>query len=53
MKLLFPFSWEQWQLGFLQSEDYNITILASISAVVVYGIYYYYEKRKLKQQKDI
>lgn len=51
--LLFPFSWDEWQLGFIRSDDYKMTILAIIVAVVVYGIFYYYKDRKLRQQKDL
>jgi membrane-bound metal-dependent hydrolase YbcI (DUF457 family) len=53
MTLLFPFSWDEWQLGFIRSDDYTITILAIIAAVIVYSIYFYYKKRKLQQYEDV
>lgn len=49
MLLLFPFSWEQWQLSLIRSDDYMITIYAIIAAVVVYLIYYFVEKRKTRE----
>jgi hypothetical protein len=51
--LLFPFSWDEWQLGFIRSDDYTMTILAIIAAVIVYSLYFYYKKRKLQQYKDV
>jgi HJR/Mrr/RecB family endonuclease len=46
MLLLFPVSWDEWQINLIQSEDYMITIYAILAAVTVYSIYYIYEKRK-------
>jgi hypothetical protein len=51
--LLFPFSWDEWQLAFIRSDDYTMTILAIFAAIVVYFSYFIYEKRKLKQNKNI
>ena len=49
MLILFPFSWDEWHLDLIRSDDYMITIYAIIAAVVVYFIYFIYEKRKLTQ----
>jgi membrane-bound metal-dependent hydrolase YbcI (DUF457 family) len=49
MLLLFPFSWDEWHLDLIRSDDYMITIYAIIAAVVVYSIYFIYEKKKLTQ----
>jgi hypothetical protein len=51
MPLLFPLSWDEWQLNFIRSDDYTMTIIAIVAAVVVYFFYFIYEKRKLKQNK--
>jgi len=51
--LLFPFSWDEWQLGFIRSDDYTMTIFAIIAAIGAYSIFYYYQERKLRQQKDL
>jgi len=53
MPLLFPFNWTEWQLNVIRSDDYTITILAILAAVVVYFFYFMYEKRKLKQNKPL
>jgi len=53
MPLLFPLSWEGWHLDIIRSDDYTMTILAIVAAVVVYIAYFMYEKRKLKQNKNI
>jgi hypothetical protein len=46
MKLLFPFSWEEWQIYLIRSDDYWVTIIAVLAALVVYGMYWYHEKKK-------
>jgi hypothetical protein len=46
MILLFPFSWEQWQLQLIRSDDYLITIAAVIAAFFVYLVYFLYEKQR-------
>jgi hypothetical protein len=51
--LLFPFSWDEWTLGFIRSDDYTMTIFAVIAAVIVYSIYFYNNKRKLQQFKGV
>jgi len=48
MPLLYPFSWQEWQLGLIRSDDYTMTILALLAAVIVYISYRIYEKRKIK-----
>lgn len=45
MPLLFPFSWQEWQLDLVRSDDYRMTILAILAAVIVYIAYHLYEKR--------
>jgi hypothetical protein len=46
MKLLFPFNWDGWQWYLIRSDDYRMTIVAMLSALIIYGIYLYYIKRK-------
>ena len=55
LPLLFPFSWSEWQLNLIQSNDYDymITIYAIAAAVVVFLIYGMYEKRKIKRNKPL
>ena len=50
MKLLFPFSWKEWQYNMIRADDYRVTIIAVIAAVLIYIIYCYQNKRK--NQKD-
>ena len=50
MKLLFPFSWEGWQYGAISSGDYRVTIIAVFVGILVYIIYLYHDKRKLKKR---
>lgn len=45
-KLLFPFSWEEWQYYLIRSDDYRITIVAVFATIVVFTIYSFSEKRK-------
>jgi len=44
MKLLFPFSWGEWQYGLVRSEDYWVTIIAVFAALLVYMVYSYFKK---------
>jgi hypothetical protein len=37
MPLLFPFSWEEYQLGLIQVDNYFITLVLMILAVIVYA----------------
>ena len=46
MKLLFPFSWEEWQYYLIRPDDYRITLVAIMVALFVYSVYWYYGKRK-------
>jgi len=46
MKLLFPLSWDEWQIYLIRSDDYWMTIIAVLVALLVYSVYWYYEKRK-------
>ncbi len=48
--LLFPFSWDQWQVYLIRSDDYRMTIVALLAAVIVY-LAYRYQKRKNKTTK--
>ena len=51
--LLFPFSWNEWQLNLIRSDDYSMTILAIIAAMIVYLIYNFFEKkRKTHKEKN-
>jgi hypothetical protein len=38
MLLLFPLSWEEYQLGLIQCDDYMITLVLVVLAVIVYAI---------------
>lgn len=49
MKLLFPFSWGEWQLYLIRAEDYRMTIIAVFAAILVYIIYLYRDKRQLEK----
>jgi len=51
MKLLFPFSWEEWQIYIIRYDDYYVTIVAIIAAIIVYTLYYYINniRKKIKQ----
>lgn len=40
MKLLFPISWSEWQYYLIRSDDYNITIVAILVAILVYLLLY-------------
>lgn len=48
MKLLFPFSWKEWQYYLMQSDDYRMTIVAVLASILVYLICYYHDRRKNK-----
>lgn len=39
MYLLFPFSWDEWQLSIISNTDYLITLIAIIGAVLVCFIF--------------
>lgn len=52
MPLLFPISWQEWQLDFIRSDDYTITLLAILATVIVYLSYRLYEKRKPDRNKN-
>jgi hypothetical protein len=53
MNLLFPFSWEEWQLQIIRSDDYRITILLTAIALIIFFLYFYYEKRKTKNKQQV
>ena len=46
MKLLFPFSWKEWQYYLIRSDNYWITIIAILGAILVYITYFYHDRRK-------
>jgi hypothetical protein len=46
IKLLFPFSWEGWQVSLIRSDDYRMTIVAILAAFLVYAIYWAAARRK-------
>lgn len=52
MPLLFPFRWEEWQLGLIRSDDFTMTIVAVLAALIVFLIYHFYEKRKINQDNN-
>ena len=45
MKIFFPFSWNEYQIYIMRSEDYLMTIVALIAAIIVFIIYSMKEKR--------
>jgi membrane-bound metal-dependent hydrolase YbcI (DUF457 family) len=51
MKLLFPFSWDGWQIYVYRSDDYRVTIIAILAALLVYTIFWYHGKRKQSMMK--
>jgi hypothetical protein len=53
MTLIFPFSWNQWQLNLIRSDDYSITILAIIAATLVYLMYNFHEKKRKTHKEKI
>ncbi len=50
MKLLFPFSWEEWQIYIIRYDDYYVTIVAIIVAIIVYVFFWYKDiyKKEIK-----
>jgi hypothetical protein len=52
MPLLFPFSWEEWQLDLIRSDDFTTTIVALLAALLIFFIYHLYEKRKINQDNN-
>ena len=52
IKILYPFSWKEWQLYLIRSDEYFMTIIAIISAIIIYFLYYYFDRLKCNQ-KDI
>ena len=46
MKLLFPISWSEWQYYLIRYDDYNMTIVAILAAILVY-IFYFYHRREI------
>ena len=47
MKLFFPISWSEWQYYLIRYDDYYVTIIAVLAAILVYVIYFYYKKERL------
>jgi hypothetical protein len=50
IKLLFPFTWDEWQYHLVRSDDYWMTIVAVIIAIIVYGLYWVAARRQKKQR---
>ncbi len=44
--LLFPFSWDGWQISVYSSNDYRVTIIAIIAALIIYILYRYHGRTK-------
>jgi membrane-bound metal-dependent hydrolase YbcI (DUF457 family) len=54
MKLLFPFSWEEWRyLCLIHASDYWITIIAIAITILIYTLYTYHDKRKNRKEQRI
>ena len=49
MKIFFPLSWMPLQYPLIRYDDYNVTIVAVLAAIIVYVIYFYYEKKSKPQ----
>lgn len=45
IKLLFPISWSEWQYYLIRYDDYHVTIVALLAAILVYITYFYHKKR--------
>jgi len=52
VKILFPLSWKEWQIYLIRSDDYFMTIIAIISAIIIFLLYYNFNKSK-SNQKDV
>lgn len=52
MKLLFPFSWEEWRYYLIRADDYRITIIAVFTAILIYVFYFYHYKRKIHKKQE-
>ena len=52
IKLLFPFSWEEWQLYIIRSDDYRITIFAILLSLIVF-IYFVFIKKNGKYEMNL
>ena len=52
MKLFFPFSWEEWQIYIIRSDEYLMTLVAIIAAFIVY-LFYRYNGSKVKKELPI
>ena len=50
--LLFPFSWEGWQIYLYRSDDYLVTVIAILVALIVYGIYWVTSRRKKQRSSS-
>lgn len=48
MKIMFPFSWNKYQYPLIRYDDYMVTIIAIIIAVIFYITYSYIKKEKIK-----
>ncbi|MCJ7570280.1 MAG: metal-dependent hydrolase [Candidatus Thermoplasmatota archaeon] len=52
IKLLFPFSWEGWQYNLIRSDDYRMTIVAILAALLVYSIYWFFARQKKQKTRS-
>lgn len=46
--LLFPFSQARWEFGFIPVDDYYLTIIIIILALIVYGVSYFIKRKSIK-----
>jgi len=46
IKLLYPLSWKGWQIYLIRSDDYYMTIIALLFAIIVFLLYYFYNMCK-------
>ena len=52
IKLFYPISWAELQIYLIRSDEYLITIFALIIAIIVYLLYNFHDKSKIKKIRN-
>jgi len=52
IKLLFPFSWGEWQYYLIRYDDYKVTVVAVLVAFLVYGLYWVAAQRQKQKTRS-
>jgi hypothetical protein len=52
IKILYPLSWKEWQIYLIRSDEFFLTIITLIFAIIVYFVYYYIDSLK-RNKKEI